>query len=96
MHDVATNVAVSGNAFRAITASTNAGSVTEGRNAEVEHLAARLQVADGIVQSIALARGGDVHAARALLDRTIKIAASGANPRASLIPPPCPSCSLPT
>ncbi|NUO54640.1 MAG: VWA domain-containing protein [Polyangiaceae bacterium] len=76
--DVATNVAVTGNAFRAITASANAGSVTEGRNAEVEHLAARLQVADGIVQSIALARGGDVNAARALLDRTIKIASSGA------------------
>lgn len=76
--DVTTNVAMTDNAFRAISASANAGSVTEGRNAEVEHLAARLQVADGIVQSIALARDGDVNAARTLLDRTIKIASSGA------------------
>ncbi len=72
------NVALSDNAFRAITASANAGTVTEGRNPEVEHLAVRLQVADGIVRSIALARGGEVNEARAVLDRTIKLASSGA------------------
>jgi Ca-activated chloride channel homolog len=76
--DAATNVAMAAGAFRAISASANAGTVTEGRNVEVEHLAARLQVADGIVQSIASARAGDVSGARALLDRTIKIASAGA------------------
>lgn len=47
-------------------------------NKEVEHEAAKLRVADGIVRSIALARGGDLAGARKLLDATSKFAQEGA------------------
>ena len=64
--------------FLGARSSADGGAVTEGKRAEIEHLAARLGVADGIVRAIALARAGDVRGARALLDRTTTLATTAA------------------
>lgn len=71
-------VSLTDQTFLGLVARSNEAAVTESRKPEIEHEAARLRVADGIVRAIALARGGDVPGARALLDRTIAIASSAA------------------
>ncbi len=62
-------------------ASLRASSDPEARreaNKEVEHGAAKVRVADGIVRGIALARAGDLASARKLLDAVSKVAQEGA------------------
>ncbi len=64
--------------FVSLSASKDAGALAEGRNPAVEHEATRIRVADMIVRSIALARGGDVPGARKLLVDAEKVARGGA------------------
>jgi Ca-activated chloride channel family protein len=65
---------LSTNRFAAIRNSTDDGALKEATNAEVAHDGARVRVADGILRAIALARSGELRAARALLDQTSKLA----------------------
>ncbi len=65
---------LSTNRFAAIRTSTDDGALKEATNAEVAHDGARVRVADGILRAIALARSGELRAARALLDQTSKLA----------------------
>jgi Ca-activated chloride channel family protein len=64
--------------FAAINTSADDGALKESFNTEVAHDGARVRVADGILRAIALARSGDLRAARALLEQTTKIASDSA------------------
>jgi Ca-activated chloride channel homolog len=73
-----TGQALSTKRFAAIKNTTDDGALKEATNAEVAHDGARVRVADGILRAIALARGGDLRAARTLLDQTSKLATDSA------------------
>jgi Ca-activated chloride channel family protein len=65
-------------AFASVTSTASEDELTAGRDKDVEHLAARMLVADLIVRAIASARGGDLKTARALVDEGTKVARDGA------------------
>ncbi|NUP13441.1 MAG: VWA domain-containing protein [Polyangiaceae bacterium] len=60
--------------FESIATSADKSKLADARVPDVEHQGIRLQVADSIVKAIALARAGDLKGARALLDKTAKLA----------------------
>lgn len=60
--------------FVGLTASADAKAVASAHDADVEHQAARVRVADDMVRAMALARAGDLKGARALLDKAAKLA----------------------
>ncbi|MFO0612345.1 MAG: VWA domain-containing protein [Polyangiaceae bacterium] len=64
--------------FVALDVSNDAVRLGDATNVELAHQVARLRVANGIVQAIALARAGDVVGARSLIDATIKLATASA------------------
>ncbi len=60
--------------FESVRSTSDAGALVESQNPEVGRESARARVADGIVQAIAMARGGNLAGARGLLDRTSRLA----------------------
>jgi Ca-activated chloride channel family protein len=67
---VPSGVPVEARVFQSLGAATDAKPSDPAVGEELAHQAARLRAAQGLVQAIALARGGDVPGARALLDAT--------------------------
>lgn len=64
--------------FGALKATSTEGLAKDSVVLELEHQATNLRVANGIVESMAAARNGDLPAARKLLDTAIKLASEGA------------------
>lgn len=64
--------------FAALKATSTEGLAKDSVVLELEHQATNLRVANGIVESMATARNGDLPAARKLLDMAIKLATEGA------------------
>lgn len=60
--------------FEALPSSADKAQLADATVVEVERQGIRLQVADQIVDALAMARAGDVKGARALLDKTAKLA----------------------
>jgi Ca-activated chloride channel homolog len=75
---VGEGAALNERAFVAASASSDKDEVAKGRDADIEHAALRLRVADLTVRAIASARGGDLLGARRLCDEAIKLAQKAA------------------
>ena len=60
--------------FLGLEASSDAKAIAAAGDPDVAHQAARVRVADALIRAIAMARGGDVKSARALLDEAATIA----------------------
>jgi Ca-activated chloride channel family protein len=73
-----TPVQLTAREFEALPSSADKAQLGDAVVVEVERQGIRLQVADQIVDAIALARAGDVKGARTLLDKTAKLAKSAA------------------
>jgi Ca-activated chloride channel family protein len=70
---------LSSSVFLKSEASSDAVRLRDAVTIDVEHGVTSMRVADGIVKAIALARGGDLHGARKILDATIRLAKEGRN-----------------
>ncbi|MBK8251950.1 MAG: VWA domain-containing protein [Polyangiaceae bacterium] len=72
-HPQAPGRRISERAFISVKATADASEIEKSKVADVEHIAAKVIVADAIVRSVALARNGDLTNARLLLDGAEKV-----------------------